>query len=155
MSENDKKKTTDPNEKKNETTKTFNDEHIDDLAKLTALNARGDHMQFSLGETTEVRYGEKPDIVNGILTLDCGFLGAPQFRIRMARHKWVFENCNLKTKTLINGTPVENQNPVELRNRSLIRIIDGNSSQEIQADHHLFFRCAPSVFLRIRGAEKP
>ena len=129
MSENDKKKTTDPNEKKNETTKTFNDEHIEDLAKLTALNARGDHMQFSLGETTEVRYGEKPDIVNGILTLDCGFLGAPQFRIRMSRHKWVFENCNLKTKTLINGTPVENQNPVELRNRSLIRIIDGNSSQ--------------------------
>ena len=120
-------------EKKGETTTTFNDEQIADLAKLTALNARGDHMQFSLGEQTEVRYGEKPDIVKGILTLDCGFLGIPQFRIRKPRHlldqMWIFENCNLKNQTTINGKLVDTTEPVGLPNRSLIRVSDGKRSQ--------------------------
>ncbi len=123
----------DQKEKKGETTTTFNDEQIADLAKLTALNSRGDHMQFSLGEQTEVRYGEKPDIVKGILTLDCGFLGIPQFRIRKpkSRHDslWIFENCNLKTQTTINGKKVETTEAVGLPNRSLIRICDGKRSQ--------------------------
>ena len=120
-------------EKKGETTTTFNDTHIDDLAKLTALNSRGDHMQFSLGEKTVVCYGGKPDIVNGVLSLDCPFLGIPQFTIRKAHThsgtQWVLEPGTLKNQTVINGRMIDKLDPVELPNRSLIRVTEGKRSQ--------------------------
>ncbi len=119
-----------PPENTGEKTTTYNDTNIADLAKLTALNAHGDHVQFSLGKSTEVRCGEKPAIVNGILTLDCEFLGIPEFRIRKEKNKkWEFICCNLKNTTYINGIQVTNLEPVVIENSSLIRITDGNRSQ--------------------------
>ena len=116
-------------EKKGESTKTFNDLDIADLAKLTAVNSRGDHMQFSLGMETEIRYGEKADIVKGVLTLDCSYFGIPQFKIALEGRRWMFYNCNLKTTTFISGRKVENQEPVMLEDGNLIRVSSGNRSQ--------------------------
>ena len=141
--------------KKGETTTTFNDTQIEDLAKLTALTSRGEHMQFSLGEKTVVSYGEKADIVQGNLTLDCSFLGIPQFSIRKNdvkssnAPKWTLELSTLKNKTTINGKLVDVLKPVELPNRSLIRVSDGKRSQvfvfEDEYDEHVEWK---SYFLR-------
>ena len=116
-------------EKKGETTTTYNDTTIADLAKLTAINARGDHMQFSLGTRTTVGYGEKPDIVQGLLTLDNKILGMPQFKIEFNGRHWVFINCSLKAETFINKEPVTSDEPVQLMDGSLIRISSGNRNQ--------------------------
>ena len=122
-------------------TLTFNDTDIADLAKLTALNARGDHMQFSLGQKTEVRYGEIPGIEKGILTLNCEFLGVPQFQIIQNAHDWQFLSFNLKNKTYINGKEVTSVDPVMIKHRSLIRVADGTRSQvfifENKYDEHV------------------
>ena len=118
-----------PGEKKGETTTTFNDETIADLAKLTALNGRGDHMQFSLGTRTSVGYGEKPDIVQGVLTLDNKILSIPQFKIEFNGWHWVLINCNLKNSTTINGEEIRSEEPVQLTDGCLIRIASGNRSQ--------------------------
>ena len=116
-------------EKKGETTTTYNDETIADLAKLTAINGRGDHMQFSLGTRTSVQYGENPDIVQGVLTLDNKILGIPQFKIEFNGWHWVFINCNLKNSTVINGENITSEEPVQLTDGTLIRIVSGNRSQ--------------------------
>ena len=118
-----------PGEKKGETTTTFNDETIADLAKLTALNGRGDHMQFSLGTRTSVGYGEKPDIVQGVLTLDNKILSIPQFKIEFNGWHWVLINCNLKNSSTINGEEIKSEEPVQLTDGCLIRVASGNRSQ--------------------------
>lgn len=115
--------------KETDTTTTFNDTDIADLAKLTAINSRGDHMQFSLGAKTEVRYGDTPDIVKGILTLDNQILGIPQFIIHRKQMHWEFMSCNLKNKTYINGQPVTTTDPVKLPDGAMIRITESNRSQ--------------------------
>lgn len=113
-----------------DTTTTFNDSKIADLAKLTALNFRGDHMQFSLGPETKLCYGEKPDIVNGKLTIDNRILGIPQCVIRQeSASKWTLTSYNFKAKTFINGQLQETMDPVVIEDGSLIRITEGDRSQ--------------------------
>ena len=117
-----------------ETTTTYNDTNIADLAKLTALNSRGDHMQFSMGDKTDICYGETSDVVNGKLTLDNGILGVPQFRITLDRSplegkKWHLTSINLKNHTYINKKEITDSEPVELHDGDLIRIMEGNKSQ--------------------------
>ncbi|MBR4454621.1 MAG: ATP-binding cassette domain-containing protein [Solobacterium sp.] len=157
MSENNKNNSqpaSQPRDLEGETTTNYNDADIADLAKLTALNARGDHMQFSLGSRTEVRYGNKPAIVKGIMTLDCGFLGLPQFRITRSGNGWMFTNCCSTNYTYINSKPVEPDAKVPLENRSLIRICDGTRSQvfvfEDSYDEHVEWKS----FL-LTGKKKP
>ena len=127
--------------KKGETTTTYNDTSIADLAKLTALNARGDHVQFSLGGRTEVRRGDTAAIVNGVLTLDCEFLGEPQFKIRRVGKRWLFELCDLSNRTFINAKPILSSDPIDLTDGCLIRVFSGQASQvfvfETSYDEHV------------------
>ena len=115
--------------KKEETTTTYDDADIPDLAKLTAINSRGDHMQFSLGRKTEVRYGETPNIVKNVLTLDNDILGAPQCQIIQSGKNWKFYSKNFSISTFINGVPVQDETPVDLSDGSLIRFTAGTRSQ--------------------------
>ena len=144
MSEENKKKKTDTEEKaavkensapkeeskkQEETTLTFNDTKVDDLAKLTAINSRGDHMQFSMGKTTRVCYGETSDIVQGVLTLDNQILGNPQFWINLGIKEWTLKSGNQKNKTYVNGREITDDKPVHLNDGDMIRIAEGNRSQ--------------------------
>lgn len=115
--------------KKEETTTTYDDADIPDLAKLTAINSRGDHMQFSLGRKTEVRYGDTPNIIKNVLTLDNKILGTPQCRIVQIGKNWKFYSLNLSISTFINGIQVPDGTPVDLPDGALIRFTQGNQSQ--------------------------
>lgn len=101
---------------------TYDDADIADLAKLTVLSKRGDHQQFCLGPSTEVRYGEKSDIHQGVMTVDWQDLGAPQFHIHQSGNHWYFYNVNLKNETWLNKKPIDSTAPVELFNGDLITI---------------------------------
>ena len=119
----------DKTHKKQETTTNYDDADIPDLAKLTAINSRGDHMQFSLGRKTEIRYGETPNIVKNILTLDNKILGEPQCRIIQVGRSWKFYSINHSISTFINGIQVTDDNPVDLPDGALIRFTEGTISQ--------------------------
>ena len=102
---------------------TYDDAAVEDLAKLTALSLRSDHQQFSLGPKTEVRYGEKNAIHNGVMTLDWKDLGSPQFHIQQSGSHWYLYNVNLENETWLNKRPVDSTAPVEVFNGDLITIV--------------------------------
>lgn len=102
---------------------TYDDADVADLAKLTVLSKRGDHQQFCLGADTEIRYGEKSDIHQGVMTLDWQDLGSPQFMIHQSGKRWYFTNANLSNETWLNKKAIDNKERVEIFNGDLITIV--------------------------------
>ena len=136
MSTKTKKKTeTEKIEKKN--VASFNDEDIADLAKLTAISMRGDHMQFSLGRETVVKKGDRPYIEKGVLTLDSELLGSPQFKIELNGDKWRLTNQCFDNETWVNKKQIDKTAPVELNNGDLITIsANGKNLCMLFEDHY-------------------